>query len=590
MMRHWITPVFIFSILSIIYAIPIFKNIENWGQMDWDQYTFWHAVPREVIFRYLQLPLWNPYTNGGNVLLAHTHSPFLSPFYISVLIFGPALGLKIEIVLHLFLGMLGMFFLSKHLGLGKFSSYMPPFVYMLSSIYTLHLAEGHVEWLTMAFLPWVFFCFLKSLKQIKFFFGGTLFLSLAILGGSVNVSNIIILLFFVFSVFTMLRQRSIIPLKSFACICIGTFLLCSVKLIPMLEFLKENPRRIESNEVTEASVLASILLSRDQAALYQNTKWTGPEQRIRFRGRDFEYGWHEYGAYVGIVPLILAAAGILSNSRQHWPLLLTGIVSLWLSLGGGAFYNLWGLSHKLPVYKSLHVPSRFILGFIFILSIFSGFGLLRLEGKGCKKNLQLLICALVGAVFFDLFLVNRPLLKNMFAIKPVKVERYREFRQRYRDFNIFAGFSRSSMYPGMLSNSGIINGYEVINVEKGNVLSLDDPEYRGEVYLAQNKGSVAIDFFSPNKITVKVSVNDLDTLVLNQNHYKGWRAKTDCGEKEIKPFNGLVAVPVNPEDKKVIFYYLPFSFIIGSLTTSLTIIIGILCWRKLKANRNNCHE
>ena len=151
----------ILTVVAIIFSVPLFRNFSYWGTMDWDQYTFWHAVPREIILKYHQFPLWNPYSNGGNVLLAHTHSPFLSPFYIFVLIFGPIAGLKVEIIIHLFIGMFGMFLLSQKLNLAKYSVYLPPFVFMLSSIYALHLAEGHVEWLTMAFTPWLFLCFLK---------------------------------------------------------------------------------------------------------------------------------------------------------------------------------------------------------------------------------------------------------------------------------------------------------------------------------------------------------------------------------------------------------------------------------------------
>ena len=577
MRREKIYPFIIFLVVGIIYAFPLLKDMGNWGEMDWDQYTFWHTVPREIILRYHQFPLWNPYSNGGNVLLAHSHCPFLSPLYIFVLIFGPIIGLKLEIIIHLFIGMLGMFFLSKHMNLSRCASFMPPIVYMLSSIYTLHLSEGHVEWLAMAFAPWLFLCFLKSLNRPGYIFGGIFFLALILLSGSVNVSNIIIMLLFNYSIFILLQERRIIPLKSLAAIFIGTFLLCAVKLIPMLEFLKENPRKINYNETTKFSLLPTILLSRDQGLLYQHTKWTSPQQKLEIRERKFEYSWHEYGAYIGFVPLILSIAGFFFYFKQHWPLLLTGMLSLWGSLGRGAFYDLWALLHKLPIYGSLRVPSRFILGFIFCISLFSGLGLSKLE---CiisgKRFAKFIISVIIGVIFFDLFLVNLPLLANTFNIKPLNIQRYSEFKQRYRGFNLFPKKSRSSMYPILLSNSGIINSYDVIGVKRGDVKTVADYDYKGETYFLNPDNEIEALTFSPNRIEVVANAQVEDLLVINQNFYQGWRAKVDKQTKQVKPFNGLISLNLPAGRHEVVFYYLPNSFIFGSIISLISILCFIL--------------
>src|SRR3990167_557210 len=103
----------IFIILSLIILYPIFKNITYLGTGDWDQHFFYNAVPRKTILSFYQIPLWNPYYCGGNVLLAHPESVWLNPFFIFVLIFGEVIGLKIELFLHLILGMFGVFLLSK---------------------------------------------------------------------------------------------------------------------------------------------------------------------------------------------------------------------------------------------------------------------------------------------------------------------------------------------------------------------------------------------------------------------------------------------------------------------------------------------
>jgi len=546
------------------------KNIANWGAMDWDQFTFWYAVPRDTMLRYCQFPLWNPYSNGGNVLLAHTHSSFLSPFFIIIILCGPIFGLKLGILLHLLIGMLGMFLLSRDIGVSKHASYLPPFVYMCSSVYFLHLAEGHVEWMAMAFMPWLFLFYLKSLKEPRYIAGCIFSLLLMLLGGSVYIFSIAVIIFIVYALMKSLQKKRILLLRNVILIIAGTFLLCSIKILPMLEFLNDNPRVIKSNEATQTSLLPAVFLSKGQASYYHNTKRTSPERKLAYRGNEFEYGWHEYGAYIGFLPLALAAVGILFYLRQQWPLFISGVLSLLISLGKGSFYNFWGLIHKLPLYNSLHVPSRFIVVTIFCISLFSGLGLTRLESLSARKCYKFLITAIIGFIFIDLYFVNYQLIKDTFIIKPPAINRYEEFKQRHRDLNLLGKKSRSSMYPALLSNSGVINSYDIATVKRGDVKIAGEKGYRGEVYLTRNTGNATVNAFSPNSIAVDVAIEAPNRLVVNQNYYKGWKVK---GVKnKISPYKGLVSVRLSEGSHRVTLYYLPNSFIIGAIISIFTFI------------------
>ena len=218
----------IFSIAAIIFCSPIFHNFSYLGQMDWDQFTFWNAVPRKTVLTYHQFPLWNPYGNGGNVLLAHPHSSFLSPFYLFVLFFGPVTGIKLEIIVLLIIGMLGMFLLSNHMGGKGISSYAPSFVFMLSSIYPLHLTEGHVEWLGMAFVPWLFLSYLKSIDNKNYVYVALLLFAVMVLGGGVYISVIMAAFLTLYSFVMIVREKRIVWLRNIVIIFAGVFLLSSI--------------------------------------------------------------------------------------------------------------------------------------------------------------------------------------------------------------------------------------------------------------------------------------------------------------------------------------------------------------------------
>ena len=184
-MKSQLIALAVFAILAILFCFPILKGITNWGILDWDQHTFYHAVPRETILRYHQFPLWNPYYCGGNVMLANMQARFLSPTFILLLLFGTLPGLKIEIIFQIMIGMWGMYLLCRHLGLGKYASYFPAIVFMCNGRFVLHLTEGQTWFMPIAYLPFVVLFYLKSIKQIKYGLLSGAFLGLMILEGGV---------------------------------------------------------------------------------------------------------------------------------------------------------------------------------------------------------------------------------------------------------------------------------------------------------------------------------------------------------------------------------------------------------------------
>ncbi|MCK5180523.1 MAG: hypothetical protein KAR32_13415 [Candidatus Omnitrophica bacterium] len=585
MKKHNVISLLIFFAVSIAYTLFIFRDISYWGQFDGDQFTFWNAVARKTILEYHQFPLWNPYANGGNILLAHPHSSFLSPLYIFVLMFGPVVGLKVQIIAYLAIGLSGMFLLAQYMRLSRNSSYLTAFVYMLSSIYALHITEGQASWVTMAFVPWVFLYYSKSLKDSKQALGAIVFLGLIFLAGSVDVFNILIAFLSIYAFLKLCQLRCFLPIKMVAIIFAGTFLLCAIKLFPMFEFLFQYPRVTDESSGTNLMTLFNMLLSRKQVFLNDYVlSWQSAKEM------GLKYQWHEYGAYVGIVPLALYFCGVVKRFRENWPLILTGLIFLLIALGSESPINLWKILHSFPIYDSLHVPSRFIFGFVFSVALLSGWGLMFFEKiiSATRNKMKIspgewVSFAVVMCVLFDLLLVNAPIFKEAFRISPLKVARNASFRQRYKDENFLryeminsvkCHLSYSSMYPILLSNSGILEAYEVVNVKKGHVRSVSDPDYRGETYLAGSNGNILAEYFSPNKLTIDVHVKVPDVLVINQNYYTGWRVKRNGKILRAGSFNGLIAEPVLPGRHRVTFFYMPLSFLIG-LFVSVSFILSV---------------
>lgn len=588
MKKEYIFSSLIFIGFAILYCRPIFINIDYWGQMDWDQFTFWSAVPRDTILKYKQFPFWNPFVNGGNVLLAHPHSLFLSPMFIFTLIFGPIVGLKIQVFAYFIIGLFGMFLLSRHLKLSISGSYLSAVIFMCSSIYVLHAVEGHISWLVLALLPYVYFFYLRGLKNHINIYFSALFLGIMYFSGSIYVFFISFQFLLLISILKSLKQKNFIAVKRFIFLALGVFTFSAVKLLPMLEFIIANPRIKYHNPLTNYNVnFYQIFLDKNQLT-YDLLTW-GETNKM-----NLPYEWHEYGAYVGILPLLLFIIGAVWGWRKFSLFILSGLVFFTISFGGSFGIDLWSLMIKLPVYKSLSVPFRYTFIFVFVISIICGFTLSSIEEliknfkwKHANYFARIIPALILIVITFDLYKVNSPIFHNAFTIAPVAVIRNSEFSQKYRYFNYYdinnynnradTSVSHSSIYPIYLSNYGILDAYEIIKLPLGDIRLQDDSDYTAEAYLSE-EGEVSIKEFSPNKIKLDVFSNVNNTLIFNQNYHHEWRAYINETRHKVFKRKGLIAVTLPAGRHEVILKYWPISFLIGALLTAgflISLFIGL---------------
>jgi len=189
----------------------------------------------------------------------------------------------------------------------------------------------------------------------------------------------------------------------------------------MLEFLQQYPRLTqEGSSGPSLAILNKILLGRDPILLDVRSYTESIKAGL-------SYEWHEYGAYIGIIPLLLFGFGAVKRFRKNWPLLFAGLICLLLLLGRGSPINLWGILKSIPIYSSLKVPPRFGFAFMFAVAIFSGFGFsylekffLTLADKKNKVFLKILPLLILLFILFDLLYVNSPIFKNALRVMPNK--------------------------------------------------------------------------------------------------------------------------------------------------------------------------
>jgi len=261
-------------LVSLAYGLPLLSRPDYWGRCDWDQFSFRYATPQLAMLRDRQLPLWNPYVNGGNVLAAHPHSPAFSPWYLPTLLVGAPLWLRLQVILFVMLGATGMAALLRRWGVSAAGCFVGGVLLMMSAHFALHITEGHLEWTVLGLAPWVFWCLVKADDDWRWVIAAAALLASALLHGSIYVVLLFGPLLVLWAVLESIRQgRLRTAIHASAAVALSG-LLSSVVLLPRAEFAGSHPRVTHQREQVAPAALAWMLLSPRQAEMYRATRDT----------------------------------------------------------------------------------------------------------------------------------------------------------------------------------------------------------------------------------------------------------------------------------------------------------------------------
>ncbi len=143
-------------LFGLAFSYPILAHLSRTGGFyDWDLAKQLHWAAVDTVLRFHQAPLWNPYKCGGIPMLADPLSRIVTPFFALSLLFGPFLGLNLEIPLHLAIGWSGGYVLARVQGLSAAAGVICATVFAGSSWIGLHVGAGHIVFLASLYMPWI---------------------------------------------------------------------------------------------------------------------------------------------------------------------------------------------------------------------------------------------------------------------------------------------------------------------------------------------------------------------------------------------------------------------------------------------------
>jgi hypothetical protein len=543
------------------------------GIADWDYYSPLHYDLRQIIVTYHHFPFWNPWICGGTAGLADPEFPVFTPTFLVELVAGIPNGLRLAIYLAVAVRALGLLMLAKRLKLSLPAAVVTTLGVTFSSVGVLELVEGHVNFFTSMWIPWIFWAWLTAYRQNvsllplkkgwawlklsgwEIALAG--FLAITFYGGGIYLLMYTSLAFLVLPLLVSKPKVAMVTTVRAGILALG---LVAVKLWPVLLWLKQFPNPYYTPSTTTLPWLYDILLGRNLHGSYI----------IFNQGTD----WQEYGAYIGPFILALGLIGLAAWRKQRriiWGLAAATMMTILLSSSGPAikqFYDhLWFFPRS--------TISRIIYFAVMAIGLLAGFGVDVLRKKVNIGRLFLVI--IIGLVAVDLMSLDYQLSQQSFilphvyplispapspiAFTPLRYDSDGSGTRTTRSFDAaVAGYGTLTYCPPL--------GPRVTSVK-----TIYDEGNNGAVQTTDDSAKVTILSWSPNKVVVHV-VSAVDTgVLLNTNYVKhGWWVNGQPATE----IDNRVGNYVKAGDELLVFEYKTPGFAVGLMVTVMT--LGLLGW------------
>lgn len=346
-------------------------------------------------------PVWSHLTCGGMAALGNPEGNTMSLGTLFATVLPADRALLLLLAVEGMLAAVGTFLLARALGISRAGSLVAALIASLSASFAYRIVEG----LTpvggaVAFSPWVFLGIVQALKTRSpwwIMVSGSA-LAAVFLRGDVHIVVGLTALVVLWIFLAFLHTRSRWPLLVLVGIGAVAFLWGSIKLLPYAE----QPALIGGElhpyvaPLIQLDLLDDALLRvHDRSFAIKPLHNRRPEQ------------WGNFGAYVGILPIVLAGIGVFTRHRLRILLLIVAIAAF--ALSEGALFE-YILRHNDLLGVLLRVPSRLFSLFAIFLGIFAGIGLDRMRRDFPRASGRFLNVAVLAILLIDLGLATRSIL------------------------------------------------------------------------------------------------------------------------------------------------------------------------------------
>ncbi len=361
-----------------------------------------------------EIPLWNPYLFGGVPFLAAGQHSALYPFSLLFYLLPLDRAFGIFVALHLALAAMTMFTFARVLGIGRFGALVSALAYAFSGFFAVSVTFPMVI-AAAAWLPAALACIelivraRDASRRIFWTLIGASALGIQFLAGHVEISMYILIItafYAAWRIVTVWRSavggRWLPPLVAVAAMVALGIALGAIQLVPLYELAQNNFR---SGSVSYQDVIGWAYPLRQIITFIVPDFFGNPAHHAYLDVFDFTtraaptgtifWGIKNYveaGAYVGILPLLLAALAIVSSFRSRvpgsddrkletekpvtWLFAALALLSLLFAFGTPLYAILF---FGVPGFDQLHTPFRWVFPYTLSVAMLAGIGAQRVS-------------------------------------------------------------------------------------------------------------------------------------------------------------------------------------------------------------------
>ncbi|MBZ0272821.1 hypothetical protein K8I61_12355 [bacterium] len=540
------------------------------------------AIARDTILNHHRLPGHSHLVGGGYPVSAHPSSGAYSPLFIPSLLFGERIGLRIAMIVSLFVGGWGVFLLARdRYELTDRAATVAALSFVLAGWYPSRILVGFYETTVWLLFPMALYLAIETRRRLSRFFaaavimmtafmqglsGGALFMIWATAHAAAGIGT------------RLVEQRwktalRLIVVAAVAC------LLGAVKFVPMTElFYEGNLNRLGRKlaAMMPDDPEEQFLFRRSSTFYHTRLDANNPSVFLPPSPRALEFltaqtelhGRYELtpdGAMLAIEPeyahvglawaaVVLAIVGAALGGRAGRRVAVSLLVILWISLGSNAPIDLFRPLHMLPVINRISRPMQY-LGFflVFEFALAAGIGFAAIERHLPERRYAraswfvLIVLALLPNA-----LLGAQRIAQRFSLPlewPEHEPTYYQVALARPQLKEQLSVGWGSTYLNVLRGVGSIVWDDAIVLPRDAQPKyyVDDyggiapaPEYRGEAWFDAPGNEVLDQDIGPDRIVIALEMTQPGTLIVNQNHDRRWQSSAG----RVWDSAGLLAVDI----------------------------------------------
>ena len=376
--------------------------------------NFHHPLKQLVTEAYSrgEWPLWNPYAQFGQPLLANPNSAAVYPTQLLFHFLPFSFAFDLNLVCHCLIGGIGAFCLARSLSLSPFASLVAAIAYNFNGV-VLSFVNLPLLAPIAGLFPWLAFLLKQTIDRpgrlvVAAF---SLAVALFLLSFEPITSGAVLLFLLVFGVYCLVTRPAGTSSRRVALalliVLVSGFCLAGIQVLPTLELVRNSARQAGLS-YAKASFwsLNPITLAQMLFPGVWTDTFTLKTLSSGFWSDVFSESREAYivSCYSGLLGLMLALFGVFFSERRRLKWTLGGVSLAALLLALGKFTPIYSvLFDYLPPFRFGRYPVKYLLAAALCLALFAGLGAdqlpklrARVQAPNGKRRFVFLLLLIAG--------------------------------------------------------------------------------------------------------------------------------------------------------------------------------------------------